>query len=108
MIRLNSQQKPDKAVTRNLFPPEDNYFTQLFATNYREFLETNATTNEGMWNVARHYDVEKQWKSYLNSSRKDNHAKDYYKLLHIVKTLSNHDLVWISFSLKAYIDMLQL
>jgi hypothetical protein len=30
MIRLNPQQRPDKAVTRNLFPPEDDYFTQLF------------------------------------------------------------------------------
>jgi hypothetical protein len=39
MIRLNPQQNPDKAITRNLFPPEDNYFTQLFATNYRLFLE---------------------------------------------------------------------
>jgi hypothetical protein len=97
MIRLNPQQKPDKAVTRNLFPPEDNYFTQLFATNHREFLETNATTDEGMRNVARHYDVEKQWKSYLNSSREDNRAKDYYTLLHIINTLSNCDLVWISF-----------
>jgi hypothetical protein len=97
MIRLNPQQNPDKAVTRNLFPPEDNYFTQLFATIYREFLETNATTDEGMRNVARHYDGEKLWKSYLNSSREDNHAKDYYKLLHIVKTLSSCDLVWISF-----------
>jgi hypothetical protein len=97
MIRLNLQQKPDKAVTRNLFPPEDNYITRLFATNYREFLETNATTDEGMRNVARHYDVEKQSKSYLNSSRQDNRAKDYYKLLHIGKTLSNCDLVWISF-----------
>ncbi len=93
MIRLNPQQKPDKAVTRNLFPPEDNYFTQLFATNDREFLETNATSDEGVRNVERHYDVEKQWNSYLNSSREDNRAKDYYKLLHIVKTLSKHDLV---------------
>jgi hypothetical protein len=97
MIRLNSQQKPDKGVARNLFPPEDNYFTQLFATNYREFLETNATTDEGMRNVARCYDVKNQWKSYLNSSREDNRAEDYYKLLHIVKTLSNCNLVWISF-----------
>jgi hypothetical protein len=78
MIRLNPQQKPDKAVTR-------------------EFLEANATTDEGMWTVARHYGVEKQWKSYLNSSREDNRAKDYYKLLHIIKTMSNRDLVWISF-----------
>ncbi len=54
MIRLNPQQWPDKAVTRNLFPPEDNYFTQLFAKKYREFLETNATNDEGMQYVARH------------------------------------------------------
>jgi hypothetical protein len=60
MIRLNSQQKSHKAVTHNLFPPEDNYFTQLFATNYREFLETNAITDEGMQNVAKHNDVENQ------------------------------------------------
>jgi hypothetical protein len=31
MIRLNPQQWPDTAVTCNLFPPEDDYFTQLFA-----------------------------------------------------------------------------
>ncbi len=57
MVRLNPQQKPDKAVTRNLFPLENNYFTQLFATNYREFLETNATIDEGIGYVARRYDV---------------------------------------------------
>jgi hypothetical protein len=76
MIRLNPQQKPNKAVTRNLFSPEDNYFTQLFATNYRELLETNATTDEGMRNAAKHYDVENQWKSYLNSSGEDNRVED--------------------------------
>ena len=54
MIRLYPQQLPDKAVTGNLFPPEDDYFTQLFANKYREFLETNATTDEGMQYVARH------------------------------------------------------
>jgi hypothetical protein len=97
MIKLNPQQKPDKTITHNLFPPEDNYFTQLFTTNYRQFLETNATTDERKRNVARHYDVEKQWKSYLNSSRDDNRANNYYKLLHIMKTLSKCDLVWISF-----------
>jgi hypothetical protein len=67
MIRLNLQQWPDKAVTRNLFPPEDDYFTQIFAKKYREFLETNATNDEGMQYVARHYDVETQWNSYLDA-----------------------------------------
>jgi hypothetical protein len=97
MIRLNPQQWSDKAITSNLFPPEDNYFTQLFTKKYRELLETNATTDEGMQYVARHYGVETQLKSYLDGSSQDNRAKDYYKLLHIIKTLSNQDFVWISF-----------
>jgi hypothetical protein len=97
MIRLNPQQWPDKAVTRNLFPPEDVYFIQLFAKKYREFLKTNATTDERMQYVARHYGVETQWKSYLDGSSQDNRAKDYYNVLHIIKTLSNQDFVWISF-----------
>jgi hypothetical protein len=97
MIRLNPQQWLNKAVTHNLFPPEDDYFTQLFTKKYREFLETNATNDEGMQYVARHYGVEAQWKSYLDCSRQDNRVKDYYKLLHIIKTLSNQDFVWISF-----------
>jgi hypothetical protein len=97
MIKLNPQQWPDKAVTRNLFPPEDDYFTQLFAKKYRDFLETNATNDEGMQYVARRYGVEAQWNSYLDGSSQDNRAKDYYKLLHIIKTLSNQDFVSISF-----------
>jgi hypothetical protein len=97
MIRLNPQQLPNKSVTGNLFPPEDDFFTQLFASNYRVFLETNATTVEGMQYVARHYGVEAEWKSCLNESSRDNRAKDYNKLLHIFKTLSNQDYVWISF-----------
>ncbi len=60
-------------------------------------METNATTDEGMQYVARHYGIEAQWKSYLDGSSQDNLAKDYYKLLHIIKTLSNQDFVWISF-----------
>jgi hypothetical protein len=53
--------------------------------------------DEGMQYVASHYGVEAQWKSYLDGSSKDNHAKNYYKLLHIIKILSNQVFVWISF-----------
>ncbi len=97
MIRLNTRQWSDKAVKRDLFPPQDNYFTELFAKDYRTLLETNATTDVRMQYVAKHYGVEAQWKSYLDGSRQNNHAKDYYRLLQIVKTLSNEDYVWISF-----------
>ncbi len=46
--------------------------------------------------VAKHYGVEALWKSYLDGSRQKNSAKDYYRLLQIVKTLSNEGYVWIS------------
>jgi hypothetical protein len=97
MIRLNPHQLPDKAVKQDLFPSEDNYFTQLFVNKYRKFLEANTTTDDGMQYDAKHYGVEAQWKLYLDGSCQDNHAKDYYRLLYIVKTLSNEDNVWISF-----------
>jgi hypothetical protein len=35
--------------------------------------------------VAKHYGAEAQWKSYLDGSRQNNRAKDYYRLLQIVK-----------------------
>jgi hypothetical protein len=73
-----------------LFPPQDNYFTEIFVKDYRTFLETNAI-------YAKHYGVEAQWKSYLDGSRQNNRAKDYYRLLQVIKTLSNEDYVWISF-----------
>jgi hypothetical protein len=87
MIRLNPLQLSDKAVKQDLFPPQDNYFTELFAKDYRTFLETNATNDDRMQYVAKHYGVEAQWISYLDGSRHNNRAKDYYRLLQIVKTL---------------------
>jgi len=60
-------------------------------------MKTNATTDDGMQYVAKHYGVEAQWKSYIDGSRQNNRAKDYYRLLQTVKTLSNKDNVWISF-----------
>jgi hypothetical protein len=53
---------------QDLFPSEDYYITQLFANNYRKFLETNATTDDRMQYVATHYGVEVQCKSYLDGS----------------------------------------
>jgi hypothetical protein len=47
--------------------------------------------------MLQNYGVEAQWKSYLDGSRQNNPAKDYYRLLQIVKTLSNKGYVWISF-----------
>jgi hypothetical protein len=46
------------------------------------FLETNATTDDGMQFIAKQYGVDAQWKSYLDGSRQNNCAKDCYRLLH--------------------------
>jgi hypothetical protein len=97
MIRLNPHQWSDKAVKQDLFPPQDNYFTELFAKEYRMFLETNTTTDDGMKHVAKHFGVAAQLKSYTDGSKQNNRAKDYYRLLQIVKTLSNEDYVWVCF-----------
>jgi len=69
MIRLNPQQVQNKSVTRNLFPQKDNYFSKLFTEEgFRMFLETNATTPEGMLLVATHYGVDDKWNSWLGQS----------------------------------------
>jgi hypothetical protein len=75
MITLNPCQWSYKAVKQDLFPPQDRYFTELFAKDYRTFLETNATTDDGMQYVAKNYGVEAQWKSYLDGSRQKNLPK---------------------------------
>ena len=97
MIRMNPHSVQDKPVTRSLFPPSENFFPNLFAGNYQDFLKTNAATDEGMQIVARHYEVEQDWNAYLNKSSHNNRARDYYTLLHIVKTSSEKDHLWISF-----------
>ncbi len=80
-----------------MFSPQDNFFAGLFAKDYRKFLETNATTDDGMQYVVKHYGVGAQLNSYLDDSRQNNRAKVYYRLLQIVKTLSSKDYAWISF-----------
>ena len=98
MIRLNPQQVQNKSVTCNLFPWKDNYFSKLFTEEgFRTFLETNATTPEGMLLVATHYGVDDKWNSWLGQSFRGDYARDYFELLKIVKIFSNNNNLWISF-----------
>jgi hypothetical protein len=57
MLRLNSNQPSQKVTTRGLFPPHGNYSTDLINNSYKVFLETDATTDDGMMVVAQHYGV---------------------------------------------------
>ncbi len=105
-IILNPQQQSKTPIERNLFPPDDSFVATRFKRfNWKDFLETNATTDEGMKKVARHYNIEVKWQQYLKKNTQDNRAKDYYKLLQLVKTESMQDYIWISL-LKVYINML--
>ncbi len=69
MIRLNPQQVQNISVTCNLFPPKENYFPDLFTRDdFKTFLETNATTPNGMLFVATHYGVHDEWNSWLGQT----------------------------------------
>jgi hypothetical protein len=69
MIRMNPQQVHNKSVKRNLFPKQEEYFSKLFTEEgFRMFLETNATTREGMLLVASRYGVEKVWEHWLSGT----------------------------------------
>ncbi len=97
-IILNSQQQSKTLLECNLFPPDDSFIATWFKWfHWKDFLETNATTDEGMKKVARHYNIEVKWQQYLKKNTQDNRAKDYYKLLQLVKRESTQDYVWISF-----------
>jgi hypothetical protein len=99
MIWLNPNQAlADKPLKRNLLPPHGKHFNNLFEKyDYIFFLETDASTDEGMKKVAKDYGVYKEWRDYLKKSKGDGCATKYYKLLLLVKTMSQDDNVWISF-----------
>jgi hypothetical protein len=47
--------------------------------------------------VAQHYGVQCKWESYLEEKDDFDRAGKYYKLLLLVKTMSEENHVWISF-----------
>jgi len=51
-------------------------------------------TDEGQQAIANFYDVYDEWTTLSHSSDRIN---KYYKLLHLVKTKSKKDNIWISF-----------
>jgi hypothetical protein len=98
MIRMNQQQVRNKSVKHNLFLKQEKYFSNLFTKEgFRTFLETNATTCEGMLLVASRYSVKKVWEHWLSGTDQDDYARDYFMLLKIVKVFSNNNNLWISF-----------
>jgi hypothetical protein len=74
------------------------FFSKFFThNNFKTFLETNATTTDGMQLVAKHYAVDDKWNSWLGQTLRGGYARDYFMLLKIIKIFSNKDNLWISF-----------
>jgi hypothetical protein len=63
----------------------------------KNVFETDASTDEGMKKVAKDYGVYKEWRDYLKESKEDDRATKYYKLLLLVKIMSQDDNIWIIF-----------
>ena len=83
---MNPQQVHNKSDKRNLFPKQEEYFSNLFTEEgFRTFLETNATTCEGILLVASCYGVKKVWEHWLSRTDQDDYARNYFMLLKIVK-----------------------
>ncbi len=98
MIGMNPQQVHNKSDKRNLFPKQEEYFSNLFIEeSFRTFLETNATTHEGMLLVATRYSVDKVREHWLSRTDRDDYARDYFMILKTVKIFSNNDNLLISF-----------
>jgi hypothetical protein len=97
-IRLNPNEAPPaKPLKRNLLPLHGKYFNTCFAANFKTFLETDASTDEGMRMVAKDFGVYNEWNAYLKELKQDDCATKYYQLLLLVKTMTQDDHMWISF-----------
>jgi hypothetical protein len=93
MNRLNPFSKADtKSIS--FFPPHKEFYRQIQEESFKQFLTSNATTDEGQQAIANFYDVYDEWKT---SSHSSDRIDKYYKLLHLVKTKSKKTNIWISF-----------
>jgi len=100
MIQLNPTTTPDNGnvVSRGVFPPTVSYYNDLFATeSFTTFLATNVLEDKGMTIVAKYYNVEDEWNTYLAEHENDTKANKYFVLLCIVKTKSQRDSLYVSF-----------
>jgi hypothetical protein len=71
-------------MKRNLFPPDGRFFYNVFTQyEYKQFLEIDASTDEGMKKVAKTYGLGREWRDYLLNSLTaiDGHDRQYFNKL---------------------------
>lgn len=100
MVQLNPTTTPDNenVLSRGVFPPTVSYYNDLFAKeSFTTLLATNVLEDKGMTIVAKYYNVEDEWNTYLAKHENDTKANRYFVLLCIVKTKSQRDNLYVSF-----------
>ncbi len=101
MICLNPVTTGKDCVNRGLFLTDNDSYNQLTHQNFKKILLTNATMDDGEYNVATYFKVQKQWDELLFQWKEEVKViigfKRYYELLFLVKTTSQVDRLWFSF-----------
>ncbi len=93
MNRLNPFSKADtKSIS--FFLPHKEFYRKIQEESFKRFLTSDATTDEGQQAIANFYYVYDEWTTLSQSSDR---IDKYYELLHLVKTKSKKDNIWISF-----------
>ncbi len=101
MICLNLVITGKDCVDRGLFSTDNDSYNQLTHRNFKKILLTNATTDDGEYDVATYFKVQKQWDELLFRWKEEEKViigfGRYYKLLFLVKSTSQVDHIWFSF-----------
>jgi hypothetical protein len=93
MNRLNPFSKAD-TISISFFPPSKDFYRKIQEESFKRFLTSDATTDKGQQAIANFYDVYDEW---TTSSHSSDRIDKYYELLHLAKTKSKKDNIWISF-----------
>jgi hypothetical protein len=101
MIHLNPVTTGKHCVERGLFSTDNDLCKELTHRNLKMILLTYATTDEGEDDVAKYFKVQKQWNELLFWWKEEGKVvigfKWYYKLLFLVKSISQVDHIQFSF-----------
>jgi hypothetical protein len=101
LIRLNPVTDLDDSVKRGLVAMITPLEQMIGSDNFKEILQTDATTEEGEYKVAAYFGVDTMWECLLEQWEKENQSvtgfKGYYELLFLVKSKIRQDKVWFSF-----------
>ena len=103
MIRLNPVTAGDESIKRGLFSNRKNTDELISSDEFKNFLQTDATTEKGEQNVLTYFKVEDgHWQNVLNEWQEKHKTpltgfRRYYELLYLVKSQSRYDHIWFSF-----------